>query len=35
MKMLKEMKLKAYPNHEQRQILFCMFGNQCFVWNQM
>ena len=29
------MKLKAYPNHEQRQKLFCMFGNQRFVWNQM
>ena len=29
------MKLKAYPNHEQRQTLFCMFGNQRFVWNQM
>ena len=33
--MLKGMKLKAYPNHEQRQTLFCMFGNQRFVWNQM
>ena len=33
--MLKGMKLKAYPNHEQRQKLFCMFGNQRFVWNQM
>lgn len=29
------MKLKAYPNCEQRQTLFCMFGNQRFVWNQM
>ena len=33
--MLKGMKLKAYPNCEQRQTLFCMFGNQRFVWNQM
>ena len=33
--MLKGMKLKAYPNYEQRQTLFCMFGNQRFVWNQM
>ena len=33
--MLKGMKLKAYPNHEQRQTLFCMFCNQRFVWNQM
>ena len=29
------MKLKAYPNHEQKHALFCMFGNQRFVWNQM
>ena len=34
-RMLKGMKLKAYPNHEQRQTLFCMFCNQRFVWNQM
>lgn len=33
--MLKGMKLKAYPNHEQKHALFCMFGNQRFVWNQM
>lgn len=33
--MLKGNKLKLYPNKEQRQILFCMFGNQRFVWNQM
>lgn len=35
MKMLKGMKLKAYPNQEQKHALFCMFGNQRFVWNQM
>ena len=29
------MKLKAYPNQEQKHALFCMFGNQRFVWNQM
>lgn len=34
-KMLKGMKLKAYPNQEQKHALFCMFGNQRFVWNQM
>lgn len=33
--MLKGMKLKAYPNQEQKHALFCMFGNQRFVWNQM
>lgn len=33
--MLKGMKLKAYPNQEQKHVLFCMFGNQRFVWNQM
>ena len=25
--MLKGMKLKAYPNYEQKHTLFCMFGN--------
>ena len=29
------MKLKAYPSQEQKHALFCMFGNQRFVWNQM
>ena len=29
--MLKGMKLKAYPNQEQKHTLFCMFGNQRFV----
>ena len=33
--MLKGMKLKAYPSQEQKHALFCMFGNQRFVWNQM
>ena len=33
--MLKGMKLKAYPNQEQKHALFCMSGNQRFVWNQM
>lgn len=33
--MLKGIKLKAYPNQEQKHALFCMFGNQRFVWNQM
>ena len=27
--------MKLYTNQKQQQILFCMFGNQCFVWNQM
>ena len=35
MKTLKGMKLKAYPNQKQKHTLFCMFGNQRFVWNQM
>ena len=33
--MLKGIKLKAYPNQEQKRVLFYMFGNQRFVWNQM
>lgn len=33
--MLKGDKLRLYPNQEQQQVLFCMFGNQRFVWNQM
>ena len=33
--MLKGMKIKAYPNRKQQQVLACMFGNQRFVWNQM
>lgn len=33
--MIKGIKLRLYPNQMQQNLLFQMFGNTRFVWNQM
>ena len=33
--MLKGIKLRLYPNHNQQDQLWQMFSNDRFVWNQM
>ncbi|WP_283621782.1 helix-turn-helix domain-containing protein, partial [Limosilactobacillus avium] len=32
---IKGIKLRLYPNAQQREQLWQMFGNDRFVWNQM
>ena len=32
---IKGVKLRLYPNAQQREQLWQMFGNDRFVWNQM
>ena len=32
---IKGIKLRLYPNAQQREQLWQMFGNDSFVWNQM